>query len=160
MCAKDFWHWDDAWKLLLLNCHYILMQSCTSPIDITNAKDFDLNCFQIQESDDSTLRKSGNRDSADDFTRFALNWSKDQTMSMLITFSSQRHRGSIGVEANRRSFQRHLINRRNDDWQRNLCIAHWSFGQVPGIFHHLEISFWLNLHTSDVSGLAPWQCLW
>ena len=49
------------------------MHSCTSPIDITNAKDFDLNCFQIQESDDSTLRKSGNRDSADDFTRFAIN---------------------------------------------------------------------------------------
>ena len=83
MSPKDFWHWDDAWKLSLLNCHYLLMQSCTSPIDITNAKDFDLNCFQIQESDDSTLRKSGNRDSADDFTRFAINWHQKKTKHSL-----------------------------------------------------------------------------
>ena len=57
---------------------------------------------------------------------------------MKIPFSFQRHRGSVGAEANCGSFQRNLAHRGNHDWQWNFCLPHRPFGQVHVVYIHSQ----------------------
>ena len=114
----------------------------------------------LQESDDSTLRKSGNRDSADDFTRSVIKkcqFIKLSTLTFLLNvnenhfFFLQRHRGSIGAETNCGPFQRDLTDRGHHDWQRNFCFTHRTFGQV-----HVSYTTYSN-HGLFFSSLSKWS---
>ena len=66
---EGHWHWRNTWlKTTEVRLIKIISLHFNTSIKYIFRLTSDL--IVLQESDDSTLRKSGNRDSADDFTRY------------------------------------------------------------------------------------------
>jgi len=89
-----------------------------------DGKDEEHDSDQYLESDDSTLRKSGNRDSADDFTS-----DTEAPLELKRTVGLFRFELLGQNFVNIWTVQRHLVDRRNHDRQRHLCLTHGSPGQ-------------------------------